>query len=205
MSRKQLADWKEQPPEQWLHAANHYLPPAVTAVLVVAIAYQLAEHSPGPSCPGATRPRLPRPPAPSNAPRSRGTASSYDRLIDSHLFGEAAKNRCSPSPAVVDAPDTTLSLTLTGILSREGDPNGQAIISANRGQEKTYHVGQAIDNANGTTLHSVYADRVLLNRGDRLETLRLPKDLSECRTGAAGSEPRHGPRRHRAATTRCAT
>ena len=39
---KRLADWKDQPPEQWFTAVNRYLPPGVTAVLVIAIAYQLA-------------------------------------------------------------------------------------------------------------------------------------------------------------------
>jgi uncharacterized membrane protein len=39
---KRLVDWTEQPPEQWLNVVNKYLPPAVTAVLVVTIAYQLA-------------------------------------------------------------------------------------------------------------------------------------------------------------------
>ena len=39
---KRLAAWREQPPEQWLTAINRYLPPGVTAVLVIAIAYQLA-------------------------------------------------------------------------------------------------------------------------------------------------------------------
>ena len=39
---KRLAEWRDQPPEQWFSAANRYLPPGVTAVLVIAIAYQLA-------------------------------------------------------------------------------------------------------------------------------------------------------------------
>jgi xanthine/uracil permease len=39
---KRLVDWTEQPPEQWLNVVNKYLPPAVTAVLVLTIAYQLA-------------------------------------------------------------------------------------------------------------------------------------------------------------------
>jgi general secretion pathway protein C len=84
---------------------------------------------------------------------------------------------------VEDAPDTTLSLTLKGILSKEGDPNGSVIIANSRNEEKTYYVGQTIEAADGATLHSVYADRVLLNRSGRLETLRLPKDL----TASAGS------------------
>jgi general secretion pathway protein C len=94
------------------------------------------------------------------------------------LFGEADE-RAAPAPeAAVDAPETTLSLTLKGILSREDDPKGGAIISANRGEDRNYSVGQTIEGADGATLHSVYADRVLLNRAGQLETLRLPKELA---------------------------
>jgi len=39
---KRLANWRDQPPEQWFNAANRYLPPGITGVLVIAIAYQLA-------------------------------------------------------------------------------------------------------------------------------------------------------------------
>src|SRR4029077_10593004 len=39
---KYLGQWKEQSPEQWLRTANRYLPPGATAILVLAIAYQLA-------------------------------------------------------------------------------------------------------------------------------------------------------------------
>ena len=39
-------------------------------------------------------------------------------------------------------------------------------------------MGQSIDDADGATLHSVFPDRVLLNRNGRLETLRLPKELA---------------------------
>ena len=39
---KRLADWRDQPPEQWFTAINRYLPPVVTALIVIAIAYQLA-------------------------------------------------------------------------------------------------------------------------------------------------------------------
>ena len=175
---KRLADWRDQPPEQWFNAANRYLPPGVTGVLVIAIAYQLAALT-WALVPGST---------PSAAPAARtfdagadAPASDYSALTNSHLFGEAAEQTEPVVAEVVDAPDTTLSLTLRGILSREADPtgpNGSVIIEGSRGESKTYYVDQAIDGADGATLHSVYADRVLLNRSGRLETLRLPKDLS---------------------------
>lgn len=175
---KRLADWRDQPPEQWFNAANRYLPPGITGVLVIAIAYQLATLT-WTLVPGST---------PAAAPLSRTTdtgssapASDYSVLANAHLFGEAARQPQVVAP-VIDAPDTTLSLTLKGILAKEADTAGGAIISSTRGDDKAYLVDQTIDNADGATLHSVYADRVLLNRNGRLETLRLPKEL---RTTAA--------------------
>jgi general secretion pathway protein C len=167
---KRLVDWTEQPPEQWLNAVNKYLPPAVTAVLVVTIAYQLA---------GITWSLVPGAP-PTLAPRTTASKpaeqpTDLSKLTNSHLFGEA-RVEAAPVVEAVDAPDTSLSLSLSGILA--GGPKGQAIIAANRGQEKTYHVGDSVDNADGATLYSVEPDRVLLNRNGKLETLRLPQQLS---------------------------
>ena len=90
---------------------------------------------------------------------------------------------------VIDAPETTLSLTLKGILAIEADGKGSVIISSNRGEDKTYQVGQSIEGADGATLHSVYADRVLLDRNGRLETLRLPKELPASGSPTAMASP----------------
>ncbi|HET7132671.1 MAG TPA: type II secretion system protein GspC, partial [Gammaproteobacteria bacterium] len=189
---KLLARWREQPPEQWLGTANRYLPPSVTAVLVIAIAYQLADLT-WALVPAAGSGATIVVPAASNSPSkpSDQGLGDYAALSSAHLFGEAAKESTAAAvqPAVVDAPDTTLSLTLTGILAIGGEGKGLVSISSNHGEDRTYQVGQEIENANGSTLNSVFEDRVLLNRGDRLETLRLPKQPS---TGAAGSASRAG-------------
>jgi len=174
---KRLADWRDQPPELWFTAINRYLPPSVTAILVIAIAYQLATLT-WSLAPGS---------APTFAPTARAVSSEAPAtdlsvLNDSHLFGEADEQATPVVAEVVDAPDTTLSLTLKGILAKVDDTKGRAvpgaIISSSRGEDRTYQVGQNIDDSDGATLHSVYADRVLLNRNGRLETLRLPKELT---------------------------
>jgi general secretion pathway protein C len=188
---KHLGHWKEQTPEQWARAANRYLPPAVTAILVLAIAYQLAALT-WVVAPGAAPLAAPAARAPAPAPGPSGPAGAdVEALAPMRLlFGEPAKETAPVVEPVTDAPDTTLSLDLKGILAfSENDPNGKAIISANRGEDKTYNIGQTIDAASGTTLHSVYWDRVLLDRGDRLETLRLPKEVQ----GAAGASRTRNP------------
>ncbi len=175
---KRLADWRDQPPEQWFTVINRYLPPGITALLVIAIAYQLATLT-WTVAPGST-PAF----APAARAASNDTAPTVDLSVlnDSHLFGEADEQVQPVVTEVVDAPETTLSLTLQGILATDEDARGRAvpgaIISSNRGEGKNYQVGQSIEGADGATLHSVYADRVLLNRNGRLETLRLPKELA---------------------------
>jgi general secretion pathway protein C len=182
---KRLADWRDRPPEQWFTAANHYLPPGVTAILVIAIAYQLATLTwtlvPG-STPSTAPP--PRSVTPDGAPAT----TDYTVLLNSDFFGVEAEQTNVVVAPVVDAPDTTLSLVLRGILSKEGDPAGSVIIES-RSVSKTYYVGQAIDGADGATLHSVYADRVLLDRSGRLETLRLPKELTASTGGGPMAMP----------------
>jgi general secretion pathway protein C len=172
---KHLGHWKEKSPEHWVRTANRYLPPGVTAILVLAIAYQLATLT-WVLAPGAAPLAVPATRAPGTAGTIEKPVTDYEALKTTHPWGEATKD---PEPVVenvTDAPDTTLSLDLKGILA-VGETDGKAIISANRGEDKTYNVGQTIDTGSGTTLHSVYWDRVLLNRGDRLETLRLPKEV----------------------------
>jgi general secretion pathway protein C len=173
-----LAQWKGQSPEQWLKTANRFLPPIVTAVLVLAIAYQLAALT-WSFVPGSAPAGLPAvAPAPAGGAATQ-PSSSFGMLPQAHLFGEAPEQTApAVEEAVVDAPDTTLSLRLTGILFGEGGAPSAAIIASSRGEEKTYQLGQNLDGADGTTLHSVYSDRVILNRGGRLETLRQPKELS---------------------------
>ena len=187
---KRFALWQERSPADWLRAANRYMPPIVTAALVLLIAYQLAvitwTLAPGDTWDSAPVAMVPTPPGGRTA--SAGSAN-YDGLSQAHLFGEApVATAAAPSPVEqpLDAPDTTLSLVLTGIVYGEGGPSSLAQIQSNRNQEKIYRLGQTIEGAGGATLHAVYADRVILNRGGQLETLRQPKDLA----GTGGSSAR---------------
>jgi general secretion pathway protein C len=175
-----LAHLRDQTPEHWVRTANRVLPPGVTAILVIVIAYQLAVLT-WQLVPGTTlQSTIPTPAMPIGSETAAERPIDFTALKESHLFGEAPVAPVEPSvEAVVDAPDTTLSLRLTGITAvSEGELPGYASISGGRDEGKLYQTGQAIDNANGATLHTVYGDRVILNRGGRLETLRLPQELS---------------------------
>jgi general secretion pathway protein C len=170
---KRLAAWKDQPPEQWLKLVNRYLPPVVTAVLVLAIAYRLAELTwllvP------STLPSSPPPPVIATRTAAAGPATTTYDLEGWHPFGEASANAPPPVVATQDAPDTTLALVLSLVHAFPDPEVGYASISSGRGEQKLYPAGAAIDGANGATLHSVYADRVLIDRGGRVETLRFPE------------------------------
>jgi len=173
-----ILQWKERPFGQWLTAANRYLPLAASAILVVGIAYQLAQLTwvVIPSGPVEVVP--PALPPASSSTVATGPGLDVTAVIDAHLFGEASS---TPAPVVetqVDAPDTTLSLQLVGVLTRPDSAEGVAIIAGGQAGEKKYVVGDSIENTGGAVLHSVYDYRVLLNRAGRLETLRLPNELS---------------------------
>lgn len=182
-----LAGLRQLPADQWLRAANRTLPVVVTAVLVIAIARELAALTwtllSGPADPGTGPVALAIP-----APTHDGQAKSgdYASLTAWRPFGEPpATDERAPAAAILDAPDTTLDLALHGV-HEVADPKtgraepelGTAMISGSRQEQKLYRVGDTIDGAGNTKLHSVYYDRVLLDRGGRLETLRLPLEIA---------------------------
>lgn len=69
-----------------------------------------------------------------------------------------------------DAPDTSLNLTLNGVLAL-GDGEGFAIISDQAKKNKFYQIDEEV--VSGVTLTAVFPEYVLLNRSGRDEKLRL--------------------------------
>jgi general secretion pathway protein C len=91
-------------------------------------------------------------------------------IVNAHLFGVAG------APASADpsaAPATQMPLVLVGVIAQTDPEKGLAIIGESATAAKVYAVGKTVNG--GAKLHSVYADRVVLDRNGRLETLALPK------------------------------
>ncbi len=102
-----------------------------------------------------------------------------DTVAAMHLLGEAGNVPVDETPIV--APETRLKFTLKGVFANSRSESAMAIISSGGNDEKSYRVGDVV--AGAATLHQILADRVLLRRGEQLETLYLPKESS----GGTGS------------------
>jgi len=99
---------------------------------------------------------------------------NLDGVAALHLFGEAAVRNEVVEEAPIDAPETRLSLTLKGIIALSEAGLGLALIAEGQQDEKLYKVGDTL--SGGAVLHEVLADKVILKRGGRFETLTLPKE-----------------------------
>lgn len=155
----------------WYERRGRLLPAAANLLLVAVLAWLLsklvwalvpvpesARWQPPPAEPVATNP---------------GTQKlNIDRLIAAELFGPLSAPAIE-SESIEEAPDTRLSLNLLGILAGD-DRESRALIGKSNGEEKPYAIGDAV--VSGVTLRSIFADRVILARGGKLETLRLNKD-----------------------------
>lgn len=171
-----MSRWSAQSPEQLVAKASQYLPIWVSLTLVVLIAYYLARaawllYPSGEQV-------VWTPPQRTGAARlaQSATTADYGKIVDSHLFGTASDS--SAAPVVVEtenAPDTRLNLKLRAAVAATDSEVAHAIIADGSGDEKVYFLKSSIPG--GATLHRVQADRVILNRGGVLETLRLPREF----------------------------
>ena len=162
-----LRDFQSQSAQQWLDRATRTLPQALSVVLVIAIAWQLVQLTwmllePTPSA------EL-EPLVASTTPPARPKGVDVQAIVNAKLFGTAQGGEPTQGPA----PETQLPLVLSGVFAAEDPEKGWAMIGDSAQQTKVFSVGDSV--RSGTRLHSVYPDRVILDRNGTLETLALPK------------------------------
>ena len=149
-------------------------------VLILALAYTLAQLTwriPPPVIVERTIPAV----AKTVASKTGDVAASTQKDIAQwHLFGKV--DLSAPAP-VVEQPlvETALPLELRGILGSTDASQARAIIAEQARDESFYSIGGSLPG--GATLKEIHNDYVILLRGGRMETLRLPKDKID--TGAA--------------------
>ncbi len=159
-----------------LQRLNKILPPVINVILIIACTYTLSNLTwllmPGEQQPASAPVR--------NLSRSAVSDTSsqqqkIQQITQAHLFGiyqtKAAK------PVKTEAPETRLNLTLKGVLAATPMENASAIIAMGKaGKEDIYGIGDRVSSA---TLKEIHADRVILERNGRYETLRMPKEFSK--------------------------
>ncbi|HET7202099.1 MAG TPA: type II secretion system protein GspC [Steroidobacteraceae bacterium] len=158
------------------------LPWAVSALLVVVLAWQLVQLAW--TLLGA-RAQGPRVTAPTTAGQAARPAVDVGAIVAAHLFGEANAPAGSADPSEVAA--TQMALVLVGTIAHSDPELGYAIIGPSAQSAKVYGVGKTI--TGGTKLHSVYPDRAIIDRGGKLEALLLPKKFTG---GGMAAGPRPG-------------
>ncbi|MGI2260933.1 type II secretion system protein GspC [Shewanella sp. GXUN23E] len=112
----------------------------------------------------------------SSVDTASGSAHSIESLKSLALFGKVSDKPKNPKPEpvaeiITDAPKTTLSIQLTGVVASTAERNGLAVIES-RGSQDTYSLGDKISGTSAS-LKEVYADRVIITNNGRYETLML--------------------------------
>ena len=188
-----IFQWRQVAPEHWGKAANRYLPPAVNALLILALAWQAARLT-WALIPGVPADAPPPVVAPGDPELSAPATQAIDitRIMDSNLFGEVSSEPVQVAPAevsVLEAPETSLNLLLKATVSDTLENRRGAAIIASGQVEKTYTVSDIIEGTGGAQLHAIYSDRVILNRAGQLETLSLPTEFSAANAGSVYVAP----------------
>jgi len=159
------ASWLEALPahERWRTLLLKEGPRIATWVLAVAVAAQAALIVT--DLAGAGRQHA--------APVSHAPVQSHTldlaAITNAHLLGFAKQDSAN-------APATNIPLVLTGTIAGSDPQNGLAILGQTAQTARVYAVGDNVPG--GAKLHSVYSDRVLIDRNGQLESLALPHQLN---------------------------
>jgi general secretion pathway protein C len=162
------ASWLEALPahERWRTLLVNEGPRAAAGVLVVALCAQAAFIVTDLAGGGHTGAKA--------APQAPLHAHTLDlaAITNAHLFGAAP---VAPQDGA-NAPQTSIPLVLTGTIAGNDPQNGLAILGQTAQTAKVYAVGDNVPG--GAKLHSVYSDRVVVDRNGQLESLALPHQMA---------------------------
>ncbi len=161
------------------------LPWLVSMALVLLLAWQLVQLAW--TIMGA-RGLKPVTTAPVAAVAPTGPVVDLQAIVNAHLFGVAGAGADSTDPQAVAA--TNMNLVLAGTIAAADPEKGYAIIGESAANAKVYAVGKTI--TGGTKLQAVYTDRVILDRGGRLEALMLPRKFQGGGPSGAAPPPSQG-------------
>ena len=102
-------------------------------------------------------------------------------IINQNLFGasEYEQNKTFAETerelqVISNVKETSLNLKLKGIIHDAINSESIALISSNEEDAKVFKINDTV--VQGTRLHSVYADRIILDNRNDLESLKLPKE-----------------------------
>jgi general secretion pathway protein C len=163
-----LREFQNLSAQQWLERASHTLPQAVSAILVIAIAWQLVQLTWLLLERGSSQQAVVSLPAVA-APVAPRQGIDIQTIIAAHLFG-VPQAETKPSE---DAPQTQMNLVLSAVIASNDPKKGWAVIGESAQAAKVFTVGATV--RPGTRLHEVYPDRVILDRSGQYEALLLPK------------------------------
>jgi general secretion pathway protein C len=147
-------------------------PELAAAVLAMAIAVQAATLATDQFGAADTAP-IDAAAAGYSPPAGGGSRRAVDlmAIANAHLFGQAAV----AAGDAANAPQTSMPLVLAGLLASDNPETGYAIVGESAAAAKLHAVGSSLPG--GARLHSVYGDRIVIDRGGVLESLTLPKQL----------------------------
>jgi general secretion pathway protein C len=169
------ASWLEGLPaaDRWRSLLQSDGPRIATWVLGIALGVQAAvivtDLASAGRSPAAVTTRTP--------PIVRPHLTDLAAITNAHLFGAPPATKQDGA----NAPQTSMPMVLTGIIAGNDPQNGLAILGPSAQAAKVYAVGDNLPG--GAKLHSVYNDRVVIDRNGTLESLALP------RQAAAGGPP----------------
>lgn len=104
-----------------------------------------------------------------------------ENIVTQNLFGTETVNSQDTTNVInnnialtSNLRETSLNLSLKGIIHESGGTKSMAIISKGQSETDVFKTNDMI--IPGTSLHSVYSEQIILNTRNGLESLKLPKE-----------------------------
>lgn len=179
ISKANWTDFSNLDTSTALATANRVLPPWVSVLLVILIAWQIAKIIwmlvPAPAAGDA----VDVPAGITPAASSSGGGADATTIAANHLFGEAnAEDEPDLDPIeqpLEDLPTTRKNLVLKGTIASDLPEFSVAVVEVDNAAQEVYAIGDSL--GSGARLHAVYPSRIVLNENGALTNLDLPTDF----------------------------